>query len=829
MDPFSSASSTLGQSATTTTTAVWPIVLVVLLILALIVIWWRTRSVRLSSQKQLAAARDRVFLQVRVPREMHGTEDERRDWRELAGVFEPFLASLNGIQGRSGAHPVFTLEILAKNGEIRFLVTAPSEYQALIEQQVHSQYPSAQIEPVRDFLLYEGEDRAADAAELTLKRVHHFPLKTYSQLELDPLNSLTNALSKLDARSSAGVQLVIKVAGASWQKGTEKALKNALQGKDIDVKNDFGSLAKDVAKQTVTSVSGKATETQTVLNQSHVEAVQSKLSRQAFQVELRCVVTSPTPVEARGYLNTLLSSFGQFNAPDRNSLRLFKRRSDKIVRSYLLREMTGASSMILNTEELTSLYHFPTRYVDTPNIAWLSARTLPPPANLPTEGLRLGYAVYRGQERPIHITPEDRLRHIYMIGKTGVGKTVCFENMIQQDIAAGQGVCYLDPNGDAIEWILRHVPRERAQDVVYFNPSDTARPFGLNLLEWRKPEDKDFLVQEAISIFYKLFDPNHTGMIGPQFEHWMRNAALTLMSDPNGGTLIDIPRLFVDDEFMKEKLRYVTDPVVRAFWEKQMAQTTAASKSEMLNYFTSKFGRFMTNDAMRNIIGQTKSSFDFRQVMDEGKILLVNLSKGLIGDLNANLLGMVIISKLQVAAFGRQDIPEVQRRPFYLYVDEFQNFTTDTFATILSEARKYRLSLNITNQYIEQLDEQIRNAVIGNAGTLISFRVGAQDAEYLIKEFDGLTIEDMVNVPKQQFYIKTLINNMPTLPFMGRSGDWDAGGDQTTAAGIAELSRQTFGRDFQQVTNEIKARGQLAALAPAGNTVADPTAVTKPS
>jgi hypothetical protein len=827
MDPFDSSLTNL----TTTTPLVdvwWTVPLVVLAVLFLVGIWWRNRSARKGRVNKIKTARERVFLQVKVPREMHGSEDERKDFRELVGVFEPLLASLAGVQG-NGGFPVFTLEVLAKRGEIRFLVTTPPEYQEMVERQIHSQYPSAQIEAVRDFRLYEGVDLATDAAQLTLKRIHHFPLKTYKQLELDPLNGLTNALSKLSEQAAAGVQITIKAAGNSWQKGTEKALKNALQGKEIDVKSDFGSLAKDMAKQAVTSAAGKETEAINVTNQSHVEAVQSKLSRQAFQVEIRCVVAAPTKVEARSYLNTLLAAFGQFNAPDRNSFRIFKRRSEKTTRDYLFRDLANIGTMILNTEEVASIFHFPNRYVDTPNIAWLSARTLPPPANLPASGLQLGTATYRGQEKPIFITPEDRLRHIYMIGKTGVGKTVFFENMIEQDIANGQGVCYLDPNGDAIEWILKHIPKERAKDVIYFNPADTARPFGLNLLEWRRPEDKDFLVQESISIFYKLFDPNHTGMIGPQFEHWMRNAALTLMSDPAGGTLIDIPRLFVDDEFMQSKLQFVTDPIVRSFWEKQMAQTTAASKSEMLNYFTSKFGRFMTNDAMRNIIGQAKSSFDFRQVMDEGKILLVNLSKGLIGDLNANLLGMVIISKLQVAAFGRQDVPEEQRRPFYLYVDEFQNFTTDTFATILSEARKYRLSLNITNQYIEQLDQQIRNAVIGNAGTLISFRVGAQDAEYLVKEFEGLSIEDMVNVPKQQFYIKTLINNMPTLPFMGRSGEWDQAGSSELAAGIMELSRLNYGRDFTQVSTEISQRSRVEMIGSAGNTVADVSAITKPS
>lgn len=776
--------------------------------------WWRRFSEGKRQLRLIASARDRVFLQVRVPREMHGAEDERKDFRELIGVFEPFLAALSSVQKTGKEQPVFTLELVAKRGEIFFFVSTPPDYVSLIERQIHGQYPSAQIEPSRDFLLYDGNELSADASQLTLKRVHHFPLKTYRQMEIDPLNGITNALSKLGDKAAGAVQIVLQPAGHSWQKSSERALKNALEGKDIDIKLDMGSMAKDMAKQVASTAAGRqpAESSSQITNQSHVEAVQSKLSRQAFRVQCRCVVVAPSPVESRTYLNTLLAAFGQFNAPDRNSLRLFKRKTERLLREYLLRQLSPAGMMILNTEELASLYHFPNRYVDTPNIAWLSARTLPPPAALPQEGTRLGYAVYRGQEQEIRSLPEDRLRHLYMIGKTGVGKTVFFENMIEQDIAAGNGVCYIDPNGDAIEWILRHIPKERAEDLVYFNPADTARPFGLNMLEWKKQEDKDFLVQESIHMFYKLFDPNHTGMIGPQFEHWMRNAALTLMSDPAGGTLVDVPRLFVDEEFKDAKLKHVTDPVVRSFWEKQMAQTSASSKSEMLNYFTSKFGRFMTNDAMRNIIGQTRSSFDFREVMDTGKILLVNLSKGLIGDMNAQLLGMIIITKLQVAAFGRQDIPESERRPFFLYVDEFQNFTTDTFATILSEARKYKLSLHITNQYIAQLEEKIRDAVIGNAGTMVSFRVGAQDAEFLIKEFEGISIEDMVNIPKQHFYLKTLIQNTPTLPFMGRSAEWDPNGNQELAAALIELSRLRYGRDFQEVGEEILSRSRVEEI-----------------
>jgi len=396
-----------------------------------------------------------------------------------------------------------------------------------------------------------------------------------------------------------------------------------------------------------------------------------------------------------------------------------------------------------------------------------------------------------------------------MIGKTGVGKTVLFENMILQDILAGRGVAYLDPNGDAAEWIMKRIPKERAEDVIYFNPADIERPMGLNMLEWKTPEQKDFLVQESIQMFYKLFDPGQTGIVGPQFEHWMRNAALTLMAQPECGTIVDIPRLFTDPEYEKECVGNVTDPVVKAFWQKQMAKTSDFHKSEMLNYFTSKFGRFMTNDMMRNILGQSKSAFDFREVMDGKKILICNLSKGLIGEINAFLLGMIIVSKLAMGAFSRQDQTEEKRIPYYLYVDEFQNFITDVFATILSESRKYKLSLNITNQYIAQLDEKIRNAVIGNAGTLISFRIGAADAEFLVKEFDPLKMDDMTNIDKYNFYTKMLIDGAPTRPFNCLGIPPEPNENAKLGQSIVELSRLKYGRPREVVDQEIKERSKV--------------------
>lgn len=356
-----------------------------------------------------------------------------------------------------------------------------------------------------------------------------------------------------------------------------------------------------------------------------------------------------------------------------------------------------------------------------------------------------------------------------MVGKTGVGKSTIFQNMCLDDIKDGKGVCFIDPHGESIEWLLRHMPKERLEDVVYFNPSDMEFPFGLNLLEANSPKERDFLVNECIQIFYKLFDPEKTGVIGPQFEHWLRNAALTIMAGDEGGSLIEIPKLFIDKEFEKKKVSYLSDPLVIEFWTKQMAKTSDFHKSEMLNYFMSKFGSFMNNTLMRNIIGQRKSSFDFEKVINGNKILLVNLSKGKIGEINAHMLGLIIISKLQASILKRANMDINSRNPFYLYVDEFQNFTTDTFISMLSESRKYGLGVHITNQYLAQLPKNIKDAVLGNVGTMLSFEVGAEDAEILSKEFTPMTSEDFMNLPRFNFYIKLMIDGKTSSAFSGVS------------------------------------------------------------
>jgi hypothetical protein len=404
----------------------------------------------------------------------------------------------------------------------------------------------------------------------------------------------------------------------------------------------------------------------------------------------------------------------------------------------------------------------------------------------------IGSTSYRGQNRRVSMRSAERFRHTYMIGKTGTGKSTLYQNMAIQDIRQGSGVCFVDPHGEAIDWLLERIPKSRLEDVILFDPSLEDIAPGLNLLEWSNPTERDFLASEAIQIFYKLFDPQGNGIIGPQFEHWMRNAALTIMADPNGGTLLDIPRLFIDSAFEREKRAHVTDPSVLEFWEKQMANTADFHRSEMLNYFSSKFGRFASNQLMARVIGQKNSAFTFAEALASEKIILINLSKGKIGDVNAQMLGLILMAKLQIAVLQRAALDPAQRPPMYLYVDEFQNLVTDTFASMLSESRKYGLAVHLTNQYIAQLPEQIRSAVLGNVGTIIAFQIGAKDAELLRSEMKPLDEHDMENVPLHNYYLKTSIDGKPYEPFLVKAAPPEA------ALSIAENAAQAI-RDYSEL------------------------------
>ncbi|OGG07294.1 hypothetical protein A2872_01660 [Candidatus Gottesmanbacteria bacterium RIFCSPHIGHO2_01_FULL_42_12] len=428
------------------------------------------------------------------------------------------------------------------------------------------------------------------------------------------------------------------------------------------------------------------------------------------------------------------------------------------------------------------------------------------------KGLYLGKSVYRGVDRPIYIDDNDRRQHVYIVGATGTGKSLLMSQMILQDIRAGKGVCFIDPH-DTYETILEQMPPERAEDVIYFDPANLERPMGLNIMEAYSEEQRHYIVTSIIGLFYKLYDPHQTGIVGPRLEHNIRNAMLTVMASP-GTTFIEVQRALTDPTYVQELLPLVKDPMIRRYWTDQIAQTAEFHKSEILDYIVSKFGRFTTNKLMRNMIGQSKSAFDFRKVMDEGKILIINLAKGLIGEENSNFLGLLIIPKILTAAMSRSDIPIEQRRDFYLYVDEFQNFATPDFATILSEARKYRLNLTVANQFISQMEEEVRNAVFGNVGTMVAFRTGVNDAQFLSHQYSPVFNEqDLLKVEAFNAYVRTVVGNEPQPPFsMEINHDFDAinrARNPKVAKMIKELAALKYGRDIHVVEAEIAARSHM--------------------
>jgi hypothetical protein len=729
-----------------------------------------------------------------------------------------------------GRNDHFSFEIVKNDGLISFYVDTTTSMQALIEQQIHAQYPSAEIIQITDYNLF-NKHSAIVGAYLTAKNSSALPIKTYKNLDSDPLSSILNTLSKIQQPgSSAAVQIVARAATTSWRADGAKAAREIKQGKkfeevlekqSLNLLGSFGKLFSGIFKHVVNSTdtdSDKKPDEYKLssMEEEMIKGIEQKIAKGGLEITIRLLASADDDTTAKHHLDNLIHAFNQYNYYRfGNSLTAVvpKRAQKHLIRDFIYRSFHDKRSMVMNTEELASLWHLPLTSTEAPNIDWLTGRSAPPPVNAPQEGILMGHVDYRGLDVKIRMKDADRRRHLYVIGKSGSGKSVFIKNLAIQDIQNGKGVCVVDPHGDLVEDILEHIPKSRADDIVVFNPSDLEYPIGLNMLEARTEEEKDFAVQEMISIFYKLFPPE---MMGPMFEHNMRNVMLTLMADPdNPGTIIDIPRMFTDDDFVKKYLKKLKDPVVRAFWEKEKAKETAHTKSEMLGYLVSKVGRFVENGMMRNIMGQQKSGFNFRDIMDNKKILLVNLAKGKTGEINAKLLGLIIVSKLQMAAFGRADMPESERHDFYLYIDEFQNFITDSIESILSEARKYRLNLIIAHQYMAQLQDEkgragIRDAVLGNAGTLCSFRIGPEDSEILAKEFaPTFGAYDLLNTPRYSCYTKLLIDSTASKPFNMKTYPPESG-NRNLADIYKQLSRLKFGRARFIVEDEILERTDLA-------------------
>jgi len=743
---------------------------------------------RLKKREQIAL--EMLTLEVRVSKDNEIKIDAAEQ------MFASFAAlKKSGFFSFLDLDDTIAFEMVGKPSDIRFYVSAPSRIIDLVEKTIYGYYPAADIRRVDEPNIYSEQGKVAMGAFVT-KDYPYMPLKTYKDLPTDSLGALTSALSKIGEGEGAIVQILIRPTAGKWKK----------QGKSY------------VASVKKTEANPEKATFKT--DPKVLEKIDDKASRSGFETAIRFVVSAKTKDMAELHLRNIKTAFSQFNS-DLNSLKgakiWFKGgfMINFIYKFFPVLEFSFTrSTSILSADEMASIFHFPNKTVETPHIQWLKAKTAPVAAEVPEAmGTAIGFGYYRGVKRPVAIGFKDRQRHVYIIGKTGTGKSELLKEMIKQDIRAGYGVCVMDPHGDLIDDTIRYIPPNRAEDVIYFDPSDIERPMGLNLLEAKTEEQKHFITTAIINLMYKLYDPQRTGIIGPRFEHAVRNAMLTIMVD-SGATFIEVVRVLTDSKYVQELLPRVQDPIVRRYWTDQIAQTSDFHKSEVLDYIVSKFGRFVTNKTMRNIIGQSKSSFDFRNVMDEGKILLINLSKGKLGEENSSFLGLVLIPKILMAAMSRQEMTEEKRRDFFLYVDEFQNFATPDFATILSEARKYHLSLTVANQFIGQMDEEVKNAVFGNVGSLISFRVGVTDASYIQREFQPVFGEsDLINIERFHIYMKTIVNNEPVPPFsVDLTKDFkklQAEANDKIAQAVIQLSRLKYGRPRELVEAEIVQRSHL--------------------
>ncbi len=781
---------------------------------------------------------DLEVVKVMRKKQGDGQSQGAEAWKDEILAMEQLLASLSSLKPTGNflkklffqaPNIIFEIANPSSSEEIFFYLSVPKRYRESAEKQVHSFFPHAVVEQVTDYTIFSPGGHTA-VSLLQLKESHALPLKTYRTLGVDPLNEISNSLSKLETvAEGAAIQILLSPASTGWRSEGRKIAQKMQEGKRLKDVRQGDSLTQDmsrrVGKEMASIMTNRPTaqkpnvpeERKTVSltpeEQELVKSIDGKASKTAFSVNIRLLASAATQERAEAILAHLENAFGQFENPEVNSFRIKKRVKGKnAIYDYIFRNIDEESAMVLSVEELASIFHFPISTTETPKIKWLKAGAAPPPVNIPAEGILLGFNEYRGAKSEIRITDNDRRRHMYVIGQTGVGKSNYLQEMAKKDARAGKGFCFIDPHGDAIEDILTSIPKERAEDVIIFDPADVARPIGINMLEYdpAHPEQKTFVINEMIGIFDQLYDMKATG--GPMFEQYMRNAMLLIMEHPeSGSTLMEIPKVLADEEFRRYKLKHCTNPIVRDFWMKEAEKAGGeASLANMVPYITSKLTTFISNDMMRPIIAQQKSTLNFRELMDGGKIVLINLSKGKIGEINARLLGMVIVGKILMAALSRVDIPESERRDFYLYLDEFQNVTTTSIAQILSEARKYKLVLILAHQFIAQLKEEISKAVFGNVGSLVTFRVGPEDAEFLEKQFAPVfTANDIVNVDNYQCFARLLMNNELTKPFNMKTFP-PTHGDQEVANALKELSRLRYGRDASIVNREIMSRMQLA-------------------
>ncbi len=795
--------------------AIFIAVVVILIVgIAALVFLRRNWSGVNQDQKRLhwLASQQYVLLMIQVPR--------NNDKTPLSA--EQMFASLHGIyQAAAQFQDHLSFEIVAHGNSIKFYVYTPVHLRDFVEGQIYAQYPSVEIIKVEDY------SRKIDLAqehivgcELEMTKPDVYPIKTFVNFNVDPLSGITSTLASLGDDEQVWIEILLKPVDDSWQlRGTEmiKSIREpGPKQRSIigHVASGMATIAGDVFRQATIPSTLKPAEAEEKKKEeklpgaveSALKGIEEKITKLGFATKIRIGVVTKDVYSAQSKMLGVVGAFKQFNTTNLNGFAASQLMADdhEFWDKYASRSFED-KGLVLNIEELASLYHLPNMTVETPNIAWTTAKKGEPPATLPISGIVpadqltvFGRTNFRNIEKDFGIKLPDRRRHMYIIGKSGTGKSTLMENMIVDDIREGRGVILVDPHGEFYEHTLASIPEHRIKDVILFDPSDREFPVGFNLLESVHEDLKGIVTSGFVGILEKMFSNSW----GPRLEHILRNTVLALLDYPDS-TMLGIPKMLTEKKYRAMVVEQVKDPVIRDFWENEFASWDQKFASEAVAPILNKVGQFISTPTIRNIVGQVKSTFDMREAMDQGKIVLINLSRGKIGEDNSAMLGAMIITKIQLAAMSRADVPEEKRVDSYLYVDEFQNFATKSFATILSEARKYRLNLTMANQYIAQMPDEVRDAVFGNVGTMITFRVGASDAAELVKEYTPVFIEtDLVNQDIYKIYVKISIDGITGQAFSANTFP-PHNPEKSYAADIINFTHSQYSRSRAEVERVI--------------------------
>lgn len=797
------------------------------------------KKVRLNKRAEWLSAQTFVLLSIQVPKDNDKTPQSA----------EQFFAALHGIyRNDPNIQEFVSLEIVAAKDTITFFVFTPIHLREFIESQLYAQYPDLQIDQVPDYTRdIQLEGKHVICTDMKLNKEGVYPLKTFASMDVDPLAGITAVLSGLAEGEHIWIQIVVQPIGDEWQqKGVDyvnsirmgkKTMRLGGNGVVSKAARMVGRVVKEVIEPgsgagEVFSVAGEPPKL-SAPQEAALKGIESKITKLGFESVIRLVAIAPDVNVARSKIQAVLAAYKQFNTTNLNGFVGGEIKVDDYAawEKYITREVEAGVS-ILNIEELASVYHFPSSgKVETSALSWAGSKKGEAPFNLPLKGqipdemlTIIGNTDYRNIQKEFGIKIEDRKRHMYVIGKSGVGKSTLLENMAIDDVLEGRGVIIVDPHGETAERVLDCVPENRIQDVILFDPSDREHPVAFNLLEKVGDDYKGMVASGFVAIFKKIFGNSW----GPRLEYILRNTVLALL-DTDNATMLGIPRMLTDQSYRNEVVSHVQDAVIRDFWVNEFAAMDPKQRSEAVAPILNKVGQFLSTSTIRNIVGQPKSTFDIRRIMDEKKILLVNLSKGKIGEDNMALLGAMMITKVQLAAMSRANVPYSQRPECFLYVDEFQNFATESFATILSEARKYNLGLTIAHQYMAQLSDEVKDAVIGNVGTMIAFRIGAPDAAVLVKEFaPNFDENDLINLEIGRIYIKLLIDGISAPAFSAQTINRKPI-ESSFRDRIIDYSRQHYTRNREEVETTIdetagykkkreaeEARGQAAKILNSG-------------